>query len=84
MMYDFSKDKLPGPSTLEERLILSAIYAPYLIVPLLLLFTMLFSSEYGSGSAASRQNLAHIKPDHMKQKRNWATEVHAAIFLLIF
>ena len=44
--HDFSHSALPGPTTPSERLTLIAIYAPYLLVPLLLLVTMLFSSDY--------------------------------------
>ncbi|XP_077996289.1 sigma intracellular receptor 2-like [Glandiceps talaboti] len=46
--HDFSKGEYPGPSTLQERLFLGAIYSPYLIVPLMLLFTMLFSEDYNT------------------------------------
>jgi len=35
-----------GPETLSERLLLSSIYTPYLIVPLLLVYTMLTSPDY--------------------------------------
>jgi len=35
-----------GPETVSERLILSSIYAPYLFVPLLMVYAMLFSPEY--------------------------------------
>ncbi|KAJ6657903.1 hypothetical protein lerEdw1_001823 [Lerista edwardsae] len=43
---DFSKSKYPAPETLQERLTLSAIYFPYLLIPLLLLITMLTSPRY--------------------------------------
>lgn len=43
---DFSKSKYPAPDTLQERLTLSAIYFPYLLIPLLLLITMLISPRY--------------------------------------
>jgi EXPERA (EXPanded EBP superfamily) len=39
---------ISGPETLSERLILSSIYAPYLLVPLLLVYTMLFSPDYAT------------------------------------
>ncbi|XP_051937140.1 sigma intracellular receptor 2 [Hippocampus zosterae] len=35
-----------SPQTWQERWMLAAIYAPYLFVPVLLLFTMLLSSTY--------------------------------------
>ncbi|XP_016412633.1 transmembrane protein 97-like [Sinocyclocheilus rhinocerous] len=41
----------PGPQTLQERLTLVSIYAPYLIIPVMILFTMLFSSTYNSTSS---------------------------------
>jgi hypothetical protein len=41
---DFSQES--GPVTNTERLVLSAFYAPYLFVPLLLLYTMVTSTEY--------------------------------------
>ncbi len=40
----------PGPQTLQERLTLVSIYAPYLIIPVMILCTMLFSSTYNSTS----------------------------------
>ncbi|KAM3856474.1 sigma intracellular receptor 2 [Vipera latastei] len=43
---DFSNAKVPGPQTLQERLILSAFYAPFLAISLVMLFFVLFSSAY--------------------------------------
>ncbi|XP_053130779.1 sigma intracellular receptor 2 isoform X2 [Hemicordylus capensis] len=43
---DFSKSKHAGPETLRHRLTLLSIYAPYLLIPLLVLFTMLLSPVY--------------------------------------
>ncbi|KAF7244362.1 Sigma intracellular receptor 2 [Varanus komodoensis] len=43
---DFSKSKHPGPETLHERLTLSAIYLPYLLIPLLMLSSMLLNPLY--------------------------------------
>ncbi|XP_058020237.1 sigma intracellular receptor 2 [Ahaetulla prasina] len=43
---DFSNAKVPSPQTLQERLTLSAFYAPYLAIPLVMLLFVLFSSAY--------------------------------------
>ncbi|KAM6945978.1 sigma intracellular receptor 2 [Aplochiton taeniatus] len=43
-----------GPQSTKQRYTLVSIYAPYLLVPLMLLATMLFSSTYSS-SAPARQ-----------------------------
>ncbi|XP_076832981.1 sigma intracellular receptor 2 [Brachyhypopomus gauderio] len=51
-----------GPQTLQERLTLVSIYAPYLVVPVLLLLTMLCSSAYCSsppGGKASSKSKKH-------------------------
>ncbi|XP_030296134.1 sigma intracellular receptor 2 [Sparus aurata] len=50
LFYQFPVGPHPGPQTLQERMLLVSIYAPYLLVPLLLLFTMLLSSTYNSPS----------------------------------
>nr|XP_006811131.1 PREDICTED: transmembrane protein 97-like [Saccoglossus kowalevskii] len=50
LFHDFSSGDYPGPSTLNERLFLAAIYSPYLIVPVMILLTMLYSQEYNSDS----------------------------------
>lgn len=46
LFHDFSKSELAGPQTLRERLTLLSIYLPYLLIPLLLLFTMLCNPHY--------------------------------------
>ncbi|RXM32784.1 Transmembrane protein 97 [Acipenser ruthenus] len=46
LFHDFPKGPHPGPETPAERLTLAAIYAPYLLVPIILLLTMLFSTAY--------------------------------------
>ncbi|NXR28868.1 SGMR2 protein, partial [Cinclus mexicanus] len=46
LFHDFSKLELGGPQTLRERLVLLSIYLPYLLIPLLLLFTMLCNPHY--------------------------------------
>ncbi|OCT93857.1 sigma intracellular receptor 2 [Xenopus laevis] len=43
---DFPKSDAIAPLTQKDRLTLVAIYAPYLVVPVLLLLTMLFSPRY--------------------------------------
>ncbi|XP_012582097.1 PREDICTED: transmembrane protein 97 [Condylura cristata] len=46
---DFSKAsgfKGQGPKTIRERLTLASVYAPYLLIPLMLLFFMLRSPHY--------------------------------------
>ncbi|TKS81501.1 Transmembrane protein 97 [Collichthys lucidus] len=46
----FPVEPHPGPQTMKERWLLVSIYAPYLLVPLMLLLTMLMSSKYNSTS----------------------------------
>uniref|UniRef100_A0A8C8RTI6 Transmembrane protein 97 n=1 Tax=Pelusios castaneus TaxID=367368 RepID=A0A8C8RTI6_9SAUR len=46
LFHDFSAAKHLGPETQHERLTLLSIYMPYLLVPVLILLTMLCSSEY--------------------------------------
>lgn len=53
MFHDFPVTPRAGPQTLLERLLLLSIYAPYLLIPLLILFTMLVSSTYNSNSGNS-------------------------------
>ncbi|XP_032072635.1 sigma intracellular receptor 2-like [Thamnophis elegans] len=43
---DFSNAKVPSPQTLQERLTLSAFYAPFLAISLAMLLFVLFSSAY--------------------------------------
>lgn len=55
LLYQFPTEPHPGPQTPRERWLLVSIYAPYLLVPVLLLLTMLLSSTYSSpGPAGSR------------------------------
>jgi len=51
MATDFSlrPGGMAGPVTLYERLLLSAVYFPYLTLPLFLVYHMLTSSDYASG-----------------------------------
>ncbi|NXS63208.1 SGMR2 protein, partial [Brachypteracias leptosomus] len=46
LFHDFSRSELPGPRTQRERLVLVSMYVPYLLIPLLLLYTMLCSPHY--------------------------------------
>ncbi|NWZ48909.1 SGMR2 protein, partial [Haliaeetus albicilla] len=46
LFHDFSKSEHLGPQTQRERLILLSIYMPYLLIPLLILFTMLYNPYY--------------------------------------
>ncbi|XP_064618496.1 sigma intracellular receptor 2-like [Lineus longissimus] len=48
MLHDFSKDepKLPGPSSLEDRLVVLAIYSAYFIIPVMMILRMLLDKEY--------------------------------------
>ncbi|KAM6242540.1 sigma intracellular receptor 2 [Porphyrio hochstetteri] len=46
LFHDFSKSELLGPQTLRERLTLLSVYVPYLLIPLLILFTMLYNPYY--------------------------------------
>ncbi|NXS38922.1 SGMR2 protein, partial [Balaeniceps rex] len=46
LFHDFSKSEHVGPQTQHERLILLSIYMPYLLIPLLILFTMLYNPHY--------------------------------------
>uniref|UniRef100_UPI00398F0481 sigma intracellular receptor 2 n=1 Tax=Pristiophorus japonicus TaxID=55135 RepID=UPI00398F0481 len=52
---DFSKSTYPGPNTLSERLSLLAIYAPYLLIPIMILLTMLFSKRYNPDEEKKRR-----------------------------
>ncbi|XP_008629291.1 PREDICTED: transmembrane protein 97 [Corvus brachyrhynchos] len=46
LFHDFSRSEHAGPQSLRERLVLLSIYLPYLLIPLLLLFTMLCNPHY--------------------------------------
>ncbi|CAL8372479.1 unnamed protein product [Gadus morhua 'NCC'] len=60
LLFPFPLKPNAGPQTSKERLTLVSIYAPYLLVPLMLLFTMLFSSTYNSNSKVGNSS-AKIK-----------------------
>ncbi|XP_015736584.1 sigma intracellular receptor 2 [Coturnix japonica] len=55
LFHDFSTSEHLGPQTLRERLILLSIYAPYLLIPLLILFTMLYSPQYNQVEKRKRK-----------------------------
>ncbi|KAB5550330.1 hypothetical protein PHYPO_G00052560 [Pangasianodon hypophthalmus] len=50
LLHNFPVAPLPGPQTSKERWTLVSVYAPYLLIPIILLLTMLFSSTYNSAS----------------------------------
>ncbi|XP_028857344.1 sigma intracellular receptor 2 [Denticeps clupeoides] len=54
LSHRFPEKPHPGPQTPSERLALVSIYAPYLVVPVMLLFTMLCSSTYNPGSQGGK------------------------------
>lgn len=50
LFHQFPVKPHPGPQTNRERWLLASIYAPYLLVPVVLLLTMLLSSKYNPTS----------------------------------
>ncbi|XP_023276257.1 sigma intracellular receptor 2 [Seriola lalandi dorsalis] len=54
LFHQFPMKPHPGPQTLQERWLLVSIYAPYLLVPVLLLLTMLLSSTYSTTSTSGQ------------------------------
>ncbi|KAF6735991.1 Transmembrane protein 97 [Oryzias melastigma] len=50
LFHQFPQTPHPGPQSPRERWLLVSIYAPYLLVPVLLLLTMLLSSTYSPSS----------------------------------
>ena len=56
LLHDFTDSVSRGPRTREERLTLAGIYAPYLLVPVLLLLTMLFNPVYCKGTTKAKRN----------------------------
>lgn len=63
MFHEFPVTPRAGPQTMQERLLLLSIYAPYLLVPLLILASMLLSPTYNSHSGNSSAS--------PKKKRKW-------------
>ncbi|XP_029028140.1 sigma intracellular receptor 2 [Betta splendens] len=64
LFYEFPVKPHAGPQTLQERWLLMSIYAPYLLVPVLILLTMLFSSTYNSSPYSDQA------PAKKRKKRN--------------
>lgn len=54
LLHNFPLAPLPGPQTSKERWTLVCVYAPYLLIPLTLLLTMLSSSTYNSASPSAK------------------------------
>ncbi|KAM9469157.1 sigma intracellular receptor 2 [Clarias gariepinus] len=54
LLHNFPRGPLPGPQTSKERWMLVSVYAPYLLIPIILLLTMLFSSKYNSASSSAK------------------------------
>lgn len=46
LFHDFSTSKHPGPESMDERLQLTAIYFPYLLIPILILLHTLFNGVF--------------------------------------
>lgn len=65
LFHQFPMEPHPGPQTMQERWLLVSIYVPYLLVPLLIVFTMLLSSTYSSTSKGGNMS-ANTK----KKKKN--------------
>ncbi|NWS60372.1 SGMR2 protein, partial [Chunga burmeisteri] len=55
LFHDFSKSEHLGPQTQRERLILLSVYVPYLLIPLLILFTMLYNPHYNQVEKRKRK-----------------------------
>ncbi|XP_033627477.1 sigma intracellular receptor 2-like [Asterias rubens] len=58
---DFTNSPHPGPVTLEDKLKLTAIYMPYLAVPVLILLMMLLSKDYMPGEKVAKSGAARSK-----------------------
>ncbi|XP_062873121.1 sigma intracellular receptor 2 [Trichomycterus rosablanca] len=61
LLHNFPLVPHPGPQTSHERWALVFVYAPYLLIPIMLLFTMLFSSEYSSSASPSAKTSSKAK-----------------------
>ncbi|NXI60132.1 SGMR2 protein, partial [Chloroceryle aenea] len=55
LSHDFSTSELSGPRTHRERLVLLSVYVPYLLIPLLILFTMLYNPYYNQVEKRKRK-----------------------------
>lgn len=67
---DFSKTGRVGPVTQDERLRLIAIYAPYLVIPIFIILTMLVSNNYTYGHGAPK-GAADAKSTQSKKKSHY-------------
>lgn len=54
LRHDFSKSKYPGPRNMEERLQLCAIYSPFFLVPVMILFDASLNAVYQEPVKAKR------------------------------
>jgi len=63
---DFAKMKRVGPETEEERLKLIAVYAPFLVMPLLILLTVACSGSYSQTTQPAPAKSAAPKKKHLK------------------
>lgn len=57
LFYSFPSKPHAGPQTMQERWFLVSIYAPYLIIPVMLLLTMLLSSTYNHTSTSGNTSV---------------------------
>ncbi|NXP11593.1 SGMR2 protein, partial [Thinocorus orbignyianus] len=55
LFHDFSGSQHLGPETQHQRLVLLSVYAPYLLIPLLLLLTMLLHPHYNQPEKRKRK-----------------------------
>ncbi|NWQ83530.1 SGMR2 protein, partial [Columbina picui] len=55
LFHDFSQSEHSGPQTQRERLTLLSIYLPYLLIPLLILYTMLRNPHYNQADKRKRK-----------------------------
>lgn len=53
LFHQFPSEPQSGPQTQQERWLLVCVYAPYLLVPLLLLLTMLLAPAYNDAGRSS-------------------------------
>ncbi|KAF7645814.1 hypothetical protein LDENG_00197840 [Lucifuga dentata] len=61
LFFPFPMKPHPGPQTSQQRWLLVSIYAPYLVVPVLLLLTMLLSPAYSPSSKSANVGKARKK-----------------------
>ncbi|KAK7882225.1 hypothetical protein WMY93_028399 [Mugilogobius chulae] len=61
LFFRFPLEPHAGPQTARERWLLVSIYAPYLLVPVLLLLTMLFSKTYNPTTATKPRDQLQLR-----------------------